>query len=132
MLFAQPKRFLPIAHQFEIVQDVKHIDLVVYLKIHKFQEAVLLLLNIRGNLSLKLNGYILEAVRQLIRNPLELAYISEDILMLNVFAKELVQLNGMEEMEEGYVGPVINSHIDLGVELAYKVNYKFLFINQLS
>lgn len=121
MLFAQPKRFLPIAHQFEIVQEVKHIDLVAYYKIHNFREAVLLLLNIRQNLSLKLNGYILEIVRQLIVNPLEMAYICEDILMLNVFAKELVQVNGIDEMDESFVG-TINTHTELGVELAYKVN----------
>lgn len=126
ILYTQPKRFLPIATQFEIAnsEKIQWQDFVSFYKVHNFLEITIMLLNIRHSLSSTLLILIIDYLKIVINNSTEFAYISEDIVLSNNLIKMLLQSH--EHPEEISIGLLIsaneNLNIDVGLEIAYKVS----------
>lgn len=126
ILFTQPKRFLPIIAQFEVARDAtRKKDFVVYYKIHKFLETLIVLLEVRHLLTATLFGLILDSIKIMIANPEEFNYICENIELLNIITKLLLQSNGEEENNSSVLAVTNDTceNIDVGTQIAYKVSF---------
>jgi hypothetical protein len=121
ILFSQPKRFLPITAQFEINQETHgKRDFVAYYKIHNFLESLMLLLSVKFALSPTLYGSVLECIKLMMSNPVELNYFCSNIELLNVITKLLLQPSTDEEIAANLES---FENIEIGFEIAYKVSF---------
>nr|CAH7713265.1 unnamed protein product [Callosobruchus chinensis] len=117
---SQPKRFLPVSSQFEILRNDTYEVLVEYFKMFNLLQCFVLLLTYPSTLNLPLiKTPIFEIVSLLLENNEGLQYISENFETVNILLKcllrtdEEVQYTIQECLE-------IKSH-HLGLKIAYKL-----------
>lgn len=118
--FSQPKRFLPISAQFEIIRNNSNNVLVEYFKMFNLLQCFVLLLTYPSTLNLPLiKTPIFDIVSSLLEISEGLQYLSENSETINILLKcllktdEEIQYNIQEGLE-------IRSHY-LGLTIAYKL-----------
>lgn len=117
---AQPKRFLPVAAQFEIMRaDTKNV-LVHYFKMFNLLQCFILLLTSPSTLNLPpIKTPIFEIISVLLESPEGLQYLSENSETINVLLKCLLRTD--EEMQYSINDCIeVHSH-NLGLKIAYKI-----------
>ncbi|XP_070506167.1 protein virilizer isoform X2 [Chironomus tepperi] len=130
----QTRKFVPIASQFEIPSKVKSPDFVSFYKIHSFMETLVLLLNVKNFISSKLTFLVFNYVRLMLDNTKEFNYLSDNIDMSNDLVKMLLESTNNETSNDTTPGTTTNSsdetlknlNIDIGLEIAYKMETKYL------
>ncbi|KAJ8972217.1 hypothetical protein NQ314_000278 [Rhamnusium bicolor] len=117
---SQPKRFLPVSSQFDILRSDTNNILVEYFKMFNLLQCFILLLTYPSTLNLPLiKTAIFEIVSNLLENSEGLQYLSENVETMNVLLKcllrtdEELQYNMQESIE-------VRSH-HLGLKIAYKL-----------
>lgn len=126
----QSRKFVPIASQFEIVSKITAPDFVSYYKIHNFTEMLILLLSVKHVISPKLILFMFDYVKLMLVNRKEFNYLTCDIVMLNDLVRILLEKSSDGDCNQTFK----NLNIDIGLEIAYKVEVKFLMdaIDQLT
>ncbi|XP_066149127.1 protein virilizer [Euwallacea fornicatus] len=117
---SQPKRFLPVASQFEIMRADTQNLLVHYFKIFHLLQCFILLLTCPSTLNLPaIKTPIFEIVSVLLETPEGLEYLSNNAEALNVLLKCLLRTD--EEMQYSINENIeLHSH-NLGLKIAYKI-----------
>lgn len=115
---SQPKRFLPVASQFEILRNNNYGILVEYFKMFNVLQCFVLLLTHPSTLNLPLiKTPIFEIVSFLLKCPEGLQYLSENIETVDVLLKCL--LHSEEELQyQNFME--MKSH-QLGLKIAYSL-----------
>lgn len=115
---SQPKRFLPVASQFDILRTNDYIILVEYFKMFNVLQCFVLLLTHPITLNLPLiKTPIFEIVSLLLKCPEGLEYLSENMETVDVLLKCL--LHSDEELQyQNYME--MKSH-QLGLKVAFKL-----------
>lgn len=115
---SQPKRFLPVASQFEIVRNNDYIILVEYFKMYNVLQCFVILLTHPSTLNLPLiKTPIFEIVSVFLKCPEGLQYLSENIETVEVLLKCL--LHSEEELQ--YQSDMEMKSHQLGLKIAYKL-----------
>lgn len=126
----QTRKFVPIASQFEIHSKIKSPEFVSYYKIHNFMEMLVLLLNVKNLISSKLLLQIYNYIKLMINNTKEFSYLSDDIQLLNDLVRIMLEPQMTEQQLETQTTldttHVKNLNIDIGLEIAYKTETKYL------
>ncbi|CAG9763201.1 unnamed protein product [Ceutorhynchus assimilis] len=117
---SQPKRFLPVAAQFEIMRSDTRNILVDYFKMFNLLQCFVLLLTSPDTLNLPLiKTPIFEIVANLLESKEGLQYLSENSETINVLLKCLLRTD--EEMQYSLNDSIeVHSH-NLGLKIAYKL-----------
>lgn len=114
---SQPKRFLPVAAQFEIVRDnVKNV-IIGFFENHQVLECLTLLLAHASTMNIPaIKLPIYEILRELLVFEEGLEYLSKNASVINVLMKSLLQSEEDLQFEQHET----KSH-QLGLNLAYKI-----------
>ncbi|XP_076274997.1 protein virilizer-like isoform X2 [Rhynchophorus ferrugineus] len=117
---SQPKRFLPVSAQFEIMRADSRNVLVHYFGMFNLLQCFLLLLTYPSTLNLPpIKTPIFEIVSALLDNTEGLQYLSENSSTVNVLLKCLLRTD--EEMQYSLSDCIeVKSH-NLGLRIAYKL-----------
>ncbi|CRK91162.1 CLUMA_CG004847, isoform A, partial [Clunio marinus] len=105
-----PKKFIPIATQFEIT-DCVSIDYVEIYKQHKFMKIMTMLWEVKHCLTQKLLLLMVEYLRIMAKSGREICFIANDIQIANSLIKMLIE--------------VPSDACDIAIEIAYKIEAKF-------
>nr|XP_023012377.1 protein virilizer [Leptinotarsa decemlineata] len=118
-VLSQPKRFLPVSSQFEIMRNYSYNVLVVYFKMFNLLQCFVLLLNYPSTMNLPLiKTPIFEIISILLDKSEGLEYLSENVETITVLLKCLLRTD--EEMQYSAAEFVLKSH-QLGLKIAYKL-----------
>ncbi|KAJ8978120.1 hypothetical protein NQ317_014175 [Molorchus minor] len=116
----QPKRFLPVSSQFEILRSSTNNILVEYFKMFNLLQCFLLLLTYPSTLNLPLiKTPIFEIISTLLDSVEGLQYLSENCDTLNVLLKCLLRTD--EELQYGIQECIEERSHYLGLRIAYKI-----------
>ncbi|XP_050313210.1 protein virilizer isoform X2 [Anthonomus grandis grandis] len=117
---SQPKRFLPVAAQFEIIRTETNNVLVRYFKMFNLLQCFVLLLTSPSTLNLPpIKTPIFDIVSVLLDTVEGLEYLSENCETINVLLKCLLRTD--EEMQYSINDSIeLHSH-NLGLKIAYKI-----------
>lgn len=117
---SQPKRFLPVAAQFEILRSDTKMLLVHYFKMFSLLQCFVLLLTCPSTLILPaIKTPIFEIVSVLLDSSEGLQYLSENCETINVLLKCLLRTD--EEIQYSMNDSIeVHSH-NLGLKIAYKI-----------
>lgn len=122
-LLQQPKRFLPVIAQFEIIRDEFDMKdpLIELFKMQNFIEILLVLLtNLGTTANNNIKGNIFEIIDHLVSTQFGLEYLYDNPQSVNLLVKILLQGE-----EEQFHPDTLNSH-HLGIKLAYKLQALYL------
>ncbi|RZB40500.1 virilizer, partial [Asbolus verrucosus] len=119
-VFSQPKRFLPVSAQFEIIRSDSKNVLVEYFRMFDLVQCFFLLLSSPSTLNLpNIKTPIFEILSELLKTPEGLDYLSDNHQTVHALLRCLLRSD--EEMQysiQDYIE--IKSH-NLGLEAAYKI-----------
>lgn len=130
--FAQPRRFLPVSAQFEIPKDAYSFPFAMngikaYMQSKGFLEILTLIISAKFNSSPNLTALVYKLLENIIRNPLGLNYLVDNIGQTNILVRELFGLKDAEDIE-AEVDP-ISIHATkpraIAMEIAYKIQTIF-------
>ncbi|XP_072392863.1 protein virilizer [Diabrotica undecimpunctata] len=116
-VLSQPKRFLPVASQFEVMRDHKDSILMDYFKMFNLLQCFLLLLTHPSTMNLPLiKTPIYEVISKMLTDNEGLQFLSENVSTMNLLLKCLLR----NEEEIQYDSVDMKSH-NLGLKVAYKL-----------
>ncbi|XP_063700375.1 protein virilizer [Culicoides brevitarsis] len=127
--FAQPRRFLPVSAQFEIPKDAHSFPFAMngikaYMQSKGFLETLTLIVLAKNKVSTNLTTLAYGLLENIIKNPLGLNYLIDNIEQTNILVRELFGLKDTDELEAEF-DPLLSIHATkaraLAMEIAYKV-----------
>lgn len=117
-ILSQPKRFLPVASQFEINRSETKPIIITFFKMQNFLQCIMVLLTHPNTMNIStIKTSIFEIITELMENKDGLQYLSENTAISNVLVKYLMQI-GDEEVPFSLLETDNKSH-NLGLKLAY-------------
>lgn len=130
--FAQPRRFLPVSAQFEIPKDAYSYPFAMngikaYMQSNGFLQILTLIVSAKLKVETNLTALVYRLLENIIRNPLGLNYLIDNIEQTNILVRELFGLKDSEDIESE-VDP-LSIHATkpraVAMEMAYKIQTIF-------
>lgn len=126
--FAQPKRFLPVTAQYEVPKDALSFPLALngiksYMQSHGFLEIMVLLTSAKSKITPGLLSTVYNLLEKIVKNPLGLNYLVDNIEQTNLLVRELFGLKDPDDIE-AEVDPLsifASKPRAIAMEIAYKV-----------
>jgi hypothetical protein len=130
-VFSQPKRFLPVSAQFEIIRSDSKNVLVEYFRMFDLLQCFFLLLSCPSTLNLPtVKTPIFEIMSELLKTPEGLEYLSDNHETLHALLRCLLRTDeDLQYSIQDYVE--IKSH-NLGLEAAYKIEALYYIESLMS
>lgn len=130
--FAQPRRFLPVSAQFSIPKDAFSFPFAMngikaYMQSNGFLEILIIIVSAKSKISTNLTALAYRLLENIIRNPLGLNYLIDNVEQTNILVRELFGLKDPDDVE-AEVDPLsiyATKPRAIAMEIAYKIQTIF-------